>query len=95
MGRAKGRLEEEGDDSLDNMENDRHQMLYLVLIALSEKIEDSSTCFQLELHLLITCDEHEMNGHHRCGGHIREFYSQRGRHLTGASLSGGARTIES
>ena len=30
VGRAKGRLEEDGDDSLDNMENDRHQMLYLV-----------------------------------------------------------------
>lgn len=62
---------------------------------LSEKIEDSSTCFQLELHLLLTCEEHGMNGHHKCGGHIWEFYSQRGRHLTGASLSGGARTIKS
>lgn len=34
VGRAKGRLGEDGDDSLDNMGNDRHQMLYLVLIAI-------------------------------------------------------------
>ena len=71
VGRMKGWLDEDGIGSLENMRNDWHQELDLVLIALCGKINNPAIRFQLELHrpfhLWGTRDNH-----HKCGGHIRE-----------------------
>ena len=74
VGRVKGWLDEDGIGSLENMRNDWHQELDLVLIALCGKINNPAITSQLELHRpLYLCGTRD--NHHKCGGHIREVHT--------------------